>query len=266
MGGIGFFLGSIGPDGHIAFNTRGTSHYSPTRLTETNFETQAVTAGDLGGIEVSRNRLVITVGLGTLAVNPQAKAIVYAAGEAIAEVIRDSVESLPNTMYPATALQKLENARFYLTRGAAVKLRDSIRAYYCGSPWDHRKTEKAVIDLCKKVNKFGPKLTLDDLRADEFCAMIPGLNEQTVQSVIDSILVKMRKGMQKETHQIYYHTGPHHDDIMLGIMPMTNRQSREATNEMHFSVLTSGFTAVTNRFMRDLLGDTLDLIGRGKSK
>ncbi|HPJ77749.1 MAG TPA: glucosamine-6-phosphate isomerase [Prolixibacteraceae bacterium] len=264
VGGIGFFLGSIGPDGHIAFNTRGTSHYSPTRLTETNFETQAVTAGDLGGIEVSRNRLVITVGLGTLAVNPQAKAIVYAAGEAIAEVIRDSVESLPNTMYPATALQKLENARFYLTRGAAVKLRDSIRAYYCGSPWDHRKTEKAVIDLCKKVNKFGPKLTLDDLRADEFCAMIPGLNEQTVQSVIDSILVKMRKGMQKETHQIYYHTGPHHDDIMLGIMPMTNRQSREATNEMHFSVLTSGFTAVTNRFMRDLLGDTLDLIGRGK--
>lgn len=114
------------------------------------------------------------------------------------------------------------------------------------------------------MNKFGPKLTLDDLRADEFCAMIPGLNEQTVQSVIDSILVKMRKGMQKETHQIYYHTGPHHDDIMLGIMPMTNRQSREATNEMHFSVLTSGFTAVTNRFMRDLLGDTLDLIGRGK--
>ncbi|HPI35775.1 MAG TPA: glucosamine-6-phosphate isomerase, partial [Prolixibacteraceae bacterium] len=48
-GGIGFFLGSIGPDGHIAFNTRGTSHFSPTRLTETNFETQAVTAGDLGG-------------------------------------------------------------------------------------------------------------------------------------------------------------------------------------------------------------------------
>ena len=264
QGGIGFFLGPIGPDGHIVFNTRGTSHYNPTRLTETNFETQAVTAGDLGGIEVSRNRLVITIGLGTLTFNPQAKTIVYAAGEAIAGVIRDSLESQPGNIYPASAFHKLENARYYLTRGAGVKLRDSIRDYYFGSPWNHQKTERAVIGLCKKVNKFGHKLTLDDLNADEFCSHIPGLDENTVQTVIDSILAKMGRGMQKEVNQVYYHTGPHHDDIMLGIMPVTNRQSREATNEMHFSVLTSGFNAVTNRFMLDLLSDTLDLIGRGK--
>ena len=264
QGGIGFFLGPIGPDGHIVFNTRGTIHYNPTRLTETNFETQAVTAGDLGGIEVSRNRLVITIGLGTLTFNPQAKTIVYAAGEAIAGVIRDSLESQPGNIYPASAFHKLENARYYLTRGAGVKLRDSIRDYYFGSPWNHQKTERAVIGLCKKVNKFGHKLTLDDLNADEFCSHIPGLDENTVQTVIDSILAKMGRGMQKEVNQVYYHTGPHHDDIMLGIMPVTNRQSREATNEMHFSVLTSGFNAVTNRFMLDLLRDTLDLIGRGK--
>ncbi|HIF83809.1 MAG TPA: glucosamine-6-phosphate isomerase, partial [Candidatus Marinimicrobia bacterium] len=41
MGGIGFFLGGIGPDGHIAFNVRGSDHNSTTRLMETNFETQA---------------------------------------------------------------------------------------------------------------------------------------------------------------------------------------------------------------------------------
>ena len=63
-GGIGFFLGGIGPDGHIAFNTKGSDHFSTTRLTATNFETQAVAAGDLGGIEISKNRLVITIGLG----------------------------------------------------------------------------------------------------------------------------------------------------------------------------------------------------------
>ena len=39
-GGIGFFLSGIGPDGHIAFNTRGSDHFSTTRLKETNFETQ----------------------------------------------------------------------------------------------------------------------------------------------------------------------------------------------------------------------------------
>ena len=62
-GGLGFFLGGIGPDGHIAFNTRGSDHYSATRLTATNFETQAASAGDLGGIEVSRNRLVLILWL-----------------------------------------------------------------------------------------------------------------------------------------------------------------------------------------------------------
>lgn len=263
-GGIGFFLGGIGPDGHIAFNTRGTNHYTQTRLTTTNFETQAVTAGDLGGIEVSRNRLVITIGLGTLTFNPRNKAIVYAAGEAIADIVRDSVESQPDNMFPATALQVLPNARFYLTKGAAVKLKDSIDRFYFDTPWNHQKTERAVIELCQKINKFGHKVTIEELKSDKYCRHIPGLNEQSVQSVIDSVTAKIRRGMQKETNQVYYHTGPHHDDIMLGIMPVTNRQSRDASNVMHFSVLTSGFTAVTNSFMLDLLRDTRSLMDNGR--
>lgn len=263
-GGIGFFLSGIGPDGHIAFNTKGTGHYSSTRLTKTNFETQAVLATDLGGIEVSRTRLVITIGLGTICFNPDTKAIVYAAGEAIADTIKLAVESEPTVDAPATALQKLHNARFYLTDGAAVKLDDSIDTFYKTGPWTHKKTERAVIELCKKINKFGPKLEVDDLKADKYCRLIPDLNDNTVRSVIDSILEKLEKGMQKELNQVYYHTGPHHDDIMLGIMPATNRQSRDASNKLHFSVLTSGFTAVTNRFLYDLLVDTKELINQGK--
>lgn len=263
-GGIGFFLGNIGPDGHIAFNTRGSDHFSSTRLTGTNFETQALTATDLGGIEVSRNRLVITIGLGTIGYNAENKAIVYAAGEAIADVIKHSLESEPTVSYPATSLQALKNSRFYLTEGAAVQLEDAIECYYNCTPWNHKKTERAVIELCKKINKFGSKLTLEDLMNDKYCSQIPDLNENTVQTVIDSVLKKLEKGMKRETNQVYYHTGPHHDDIMLGIMPITNRQSRDASNELHFSVLTSGFTAVTNRFLYDLLIDTKDLLNLGK--
>ena len=263
-GGIGFFLGGIGPDGHIAFNTRGSNHFSPTRLTETNFETQAVTAADLGGIEISRNRLVITIGLGTLRHNPDNKAIIYAAGEAIADVIKCSLEEKPTVTYPATSLQSLKNSRFYLTEGAAIRLQDSIDHYFFDSPWNHQKTERAVIELCKKINKFGPKLEPEDLKADKYCSKIPDLSENTVQSVIDSVLDKIHKGMKKETGQVFYHTGPHHDDIMLGIMPLTNRQSRDASNELHFSVMTSGFTAVTNKFLYDLLVDTKDLMNQGR--
>ncbi|HOL34875.1 MAG TPA: glucosamine-6-phosphate deaminase, partial [bacterium] len=32
LGGIGFFLGGIGPDGHIGFNIKGSDHFSTTRL------------------------------------------------------------------------------------------------------------------------------------------------------------------------------------------------------------------------------------------
>ena len=93
LGGIGFFLGGIGPDGHIAFNTRGSDHNSTTRLTATNFETQAASASDLGGIEVSKNRLVITIGLGTITYNPDAVAIIFAAGEAKAQVVKNALEN-----------------------------------------------------------------------------------------------------------------------------------------------------------------------------
>ena len=263
-GGLGFWLGSIGPDGHIAFNTRGSDHFSTTRLTSTNFETQAVAAGDLGGIEVSRNRLVITIGLETITYNPDNVAIVFAAGEAKAEVIKDALENEPSNQYPASSLHKLHNSRFYLTTGAAVKLTDSVDKYYQTGEWTFQKTERAIIDLCPKINKFGHNISLDDLEADKYCRLIPNLNKSTVQSVIDSITAKLNKGMDRESNQTFYHTGPHHDDIMLGIMPHTNRQLRDASNQFHFSVMTSGFTAVINQYVVDLLNETLGLISEGK--
>jgi len=263
-GGLGFFLASIGPDGHIAFNTRGSDHFSTTRLTATNFETQAVSAGDLGGIEISRNRLVITIGLETITYNPEALAIIFAAGEAKADVIKDALENEPSNLYPASCLHKLHNGRFYLTNGAAVKLNDSVEKYYQTGEWTHQKTERAVIDLCPRINKFGHNITLQDLKADKYCRMIPDLNEKTVQSVIDSITAKFNKGLERESNQVFYHTGPHHDDIMLGIMPHTNRQLRDASNKFHFSVMTSGFTAVINQYVVTLLTETINLISDNK--
>lgn len=265
-GGIGFFLGGIGPDGHIAFNTRGSDLYSTTRLTETNFETQAVAAGDLGGIEMSRNRLVITIGLETITWNPKAVTVIFAAGEAKAEIVKDSLQSSLNTLYPASVLQRLPGSRFYLTKGAASRLNDSVMRYYSSGTWTTEKTEKAVIDLCKKLDKYGHHLTLQDLKDDPYCSLIPELNDNTVEEVIDSVKVKLNRGMVRDENQVIYHTGPHHDDIMLGIMPYTNRQARLASNVMHFSVLTSGFTAVTNRFITDVLRDCLFYTSRDEMK
>jgi glucosamine-6-phosphate deaminase len=266
MGGIGFYLDGMGPDGHIASNTRGSDHNSSTRLTATNFESQAAAAGDLGGIEVSRNRLVITIGLGTITYNPEGVTIIFAAGEAKALVVRNALENPPDNMYPATVLQRQKNARFYLTEGAAVLLHDSIEKYYKEGEWTFEKTEKAVFDLCQKIDKYAHKLVIDDLKNDRYCCLIPNLSMDRVKEVIDSTKNKIVRGNKKEQNQVFLHTGPHHDDIMLGIFPCIIPQLREASNRFHFSVFTSGFNSVTNIMLQKLLEETLYHIEQGSVK
>lgn len=263
LGGIGFFLGGIGPDGHIAFNVKGSDHHSTTRLTYTNFETQAAAAGDLGGIEVSRHKPVITIGLETITHNPDATAIIFAAGEAKAQVVADALESTPGNLYPSSVLSKLENARFYVTTGAASLLTESVENYYKSSPWSNEKTDKAVIDCLYRINKYSDKVSLDELRADKYCALIPDLNDKTVESVAESVKKKIERGTSVWSNEVFYHTGPHHDDIMLGLLPHIHRISRNETNSSHFAVMTSGFNAVTNRFLIKILEETALLIRRG---
>jgi glucosamine-6-phosphate deaminase len=264
MGGIGFFLGGIGPDGHIAFNTRGSDLNSTTRLTATNFETQAASAGDLGGIEVSRSRLVITIGLGTITYNPEGISVIFAAGEAKAPIVRDALENEAGNLYPATVLQKQEKARFYITEGASVQLHDSIERYYLTGDWTNAKTEKAIFDLCQRIDKYAHKLELSDLKNDRYCSLIPDLSLKKVKEVIESTKHKIELGVAKEENQVFFHTGPHHDDIMLGIFPCIIPQLRIRSNEFHFAVFTSGFTAVTNSLLKRFLQETLKFIGTGK--
>ena len=261
LGGIGFFLGGIGPDGHIAFNVRGSDHNSTTRILETNFETQAASAADLGGIEISRNRLALTIGLSTITSNPDVTAIIFAAGEAKAGIVKDSLESNPDINYPATVLQRVSGSRFYLTKGAAVLL-DGMQI----SPeaWTPVHTERAVVQLCKKLNKFGHHLTLDDLTNDPVTAAIPNLNGTTLDTVLDSLKGKIQKLASLPNNKAILHTGPHHDDILLGYSPLVTHLVRSAENKNYFAVMTSGFTSVTNSYISSILKKTLELLQVGK--
>lgn len=71
-----------------------------------------------------------------------------------------------------------------------------------------------------------------------------------VNEVIESTKSKIEIGVRKENDQVFLHTGPHHDDIMLGIFPCIIPQLRVRSNKFHFSILTSGFTAVTDGSIR----------------
>ncbi len=263
MGGIGFFLGGIGPDGHIAFNVRGSDHHSTTRLMETNFETQASAAIDLGGIEVSKNRLVITIGLETITMNNGSVAVIIAAGEAKANIVSNSIESESDIKYPASVLQKLPRARFYLTEGAASELADVRMHRLNNEKWNHKKTERAVISLCSKLEKFGSRLNIDDLGNDAETSLIPQFGDETLLSVIESLEKKIEKGLQSRENETFFHTGPHHDDITLGYLPFIAHLVRSPRNKHHFCTLTSGFTSVTNSYIIDVLQKTKKFLDEG---
>ena len=256
-GGIGFFLGGIGPDGHIGFNVRGESHFSPTRLTPVNYETQAAAAGDLGGIEVARNRLVITIGLETITWNPNATAVIMVAGESKARIVRDAVCGETHVNVPASALRRLSGARMYLTEGAARLLdRRDILKLSEAKTLDTREIERVVLDLAFGLGKRIIDLTENDYRNDARGSLVFKSAKNAVEdlntTVADSLKRKIEAGMTGRSNTSFLHTEPHHDDIMLGYLPNVVRNIRDHSNRHHFVTLTSGFNAVTNGYMLEL--------------
>ena len=135
---------------------------------------------------------------------------------------------------------------------------------YFDGEWNFEKTEHAILGLCKILDRYAHKLTLDELRSDPRCARIPDLSLDTVQQVIAATEAKLRRGMQAFESEVIYHTGPHHDDIMLGIMPFIIRQLRSPKNQVHFAIMTSGYHSVTDTFLREALQDTLNYLRQGR--
>lgn len=254
LGGIGFFLGGIGPDGHIGFNVKGADHFSTTRLTETNYETQAAAATDLGGIEISRNRLVITIGLQTITFSPDTTAVIIAAGEAKAEIVKQAIESEKSNQVPASILQDLKNSSFYITKGAAKllterahlllekseKVSDFDKMYFATNvALQHNKKIAALKEADFYKNRSG-ELFLQRLDED------PKDLLRKIEKVYKSRIIQALDPVKNE---VFLHTAPHHDDIMLGYLPYLFRLMRDQSNTHFFNYMTSGFTAVTNTYM-----------------
>jgi glucosamine-6-phosphate deaminase len=257
LGGIGFFLGGIGPDGHVGFNIRGSSLYSTTRLTPVNYETKAASASDLGGIEVAEKRLVITIGLSTITYNPDCVAVIMAAGEAKAGIVAEAVENDRDVLYPASSLQSLPNGRFYLTEGAAKKLRQrEITRLLREEELSEEETARLVIDVALSLGKEIEKLTEEDYRQHPCGTIVLKKGKKKIKElnsrVADSLKRKIEEGMRIRKGKTFLHTEPHHDDIMLGYMPFVVRHIREHSNTHHFTTMTSGFTSVTNDYMLKL--------------
>ena len=261
-GGIGFFLGGIGPDGHIAFNVRGSDYFSTTRLTPTNFETQAAAASDLGGIEVSQKRLVITIGLQTITYNPDATALIFAAGEAKAGIVAAAVQEDAANVHPAGVLHTMPNARFYITSGASVFLdrrQDHILKQV--DTVDENLIDQHLITLAMRSHTPIQEITHDLVEQNLVPATALGRSKEDLttikQRIFDGLVSKLDRGLAPVEDDVFFHTAPHHDDIMLGYLAHIVHLVRTPKNQHHFAYLTSGFNAVTNEFVKEQFQQTL---------
>jgi glucosamine-6-phosphate deaminase len=274
-GGIGFFLGGIGPDGHIAFNVKGSAHHSHTRLTNINYETQAAAAADLGGIELVRKKAVITIGLDTITYNPETVAIVIAAGQAKSEQVYNAVEREAGITYPATSLQKLKNARFFVTQSATGFLtlsEENIKQLYKDRKLPANYAEKLIIagsDRNKMSLIEASRLDCEDkaINTPEWriaCEIrnksLDKLSEETYKSLVE----KIQRGVNVPDNQRILHTAPHHDDIELAYFPLLHHLVRSPNNENFFVYCTSGFTAVTNFYVIERLENLQVLLASGR--
>jgi glucosamine-6-phosphate deaminase len=262
FGGIGFFLGGIGPDGHIAFNVRGSSHHSHTRLTNINYETQAAAAIDLGGIEIVRKKAVITMGLETITHNPDTVALIMAAGEAKSKIIADALELEPALQQPASVLSKLSAARFYLTKGSSSKLKERRKKNLLSMA----KVPDNLIQSLLAEGAISSGQTLFELQEkslskskieNEQLLLAQQLSGKSLSVLAKEMLHFINDGVEKglnlPKNTRILHTGPHHDDIELAYFPLLHHLVRSPHNDNHFTYCTSGFTSVTNIYVEGVL-------------
>lgn len=249
LGGIGFFLGGIGPDGHIAFNQPGESLQCKTRLVTFNYPSAAAAAGDLGGIEKAKSKAAMTIGLGTITANADATIIILAAGEGKATVVHEAMELSVDQQRPASSLQAHAGARFYLTEGAASHLttRQSYRmaaidhgscvdwamahlsgvpngvsesAAYAQPPAEYLALETLIYQVAVECKKAVHLLTAEDMKACPRCPVF--MHDATVaRTLVTCAARRLREKVQTglsataPVRKSIMHTAPHHDDILL---------------------------------------------------
>lgn len=269
LGGIGFFLGGIGPDGHIAFNVRGSSPFSHTRLTGLNYESQAAAAGDLGGITQVRKKAVITMGLETVTYNKDCVAVIIAAGQSKAKQVAAAVLNDPDQCYPATCLQQLPHARFFITAASSIALPKSnqrktnelhdineeanVNAYIEHYTIDAvLKTGKSIDNLIAEGQPNKELAFLCDLAKKDYTTLL--------SEVKASVEAKIQQGLNIKDNQVILHTGPHHDDIELAYFPYLHHLVRSKNIENHFAYCTSGYTSVTTEYLISVYEHLLERI------
>jgi glucosamine-6-phosphate deaminase len=264
-GGIDFFIGGLSYNGSIGYTESGVSINSKTHIHRLDYEAAAISSKDLGGIEYARGKIVITIGLGTIAINPKAVMILMVLGEAKSTSVRDVVENKMDPKYPASMLQKFPNSRMYATYGA-TKLLDNRHTedmrFKSKHGWMQQQVAEVIIEIALAKKKEILSLTENDLRGYDRGRLLLEHSPKPLQSILSEVrsevIKKIENGLRLSSNKasIIVHTGPHHDDIFSGYYPLFDFLSYKYKN--NFLYFTSGYNSVSDSYILSVLNRASD--------
>ena len=120
VGGIDFFLGSLGAMGELAFNEQGSSLHSRTRLKTLTSETLKADARFFGGDIARVPSQALTMGVGTICEAKEILIVVYGVHKAFA--LKSCLEKAISDMSPASVLQMHPKTTFMVDKVASRSL------------------------------------------------------------------------------------------------------------------------------------------------
>ena len=127
-GGIEFFMGGIGSDGHIAFNEPGSSLHSRTRVKTLTWETRLANSRFFGGDPEKVPARALTVGIGT--VMDAKEVLILVSGRAKARALQAAVEGSVSHWCPLSCLQMHPKAIIVCDEESAEELKYGTVKYF----------------------------------------------------------------------------------------------------------------------------------------
>lgn len=128
LGGIELFMGSIGPDGHVAFNEPGSSLASRTRVKTLCYDTIEANSRFFNNDMSKVPTHALTVGVGTVMDAKEVVLIITGFGKARA--VREVIEGSVSHIWTVSMLQMHENTVIALDESATMELRVKTVKYF----------------------------------------------------------------------------------------------------------------------------------------
>ncbi|MDR1121372.1 MAG: glucosamine-6-phosphate deaminase [Dysgonamonadaceae bacterium] len=160
LGGIDFMLLGIGHAGNIGFNEPGSSSNSHTRLVLLDNDSRKEAAKSFISAD---NVPVSAITMGASTILSAKKIVLVAWGDNKSKIIKTAVEGKVTDIVPATYLQLHNNAKIVIDVSAAYDLtRISTPWLVTSCEWDDKMIRRAIVWLCRKLQKPILKLTNKD--------------------------------------------------------------------------------------------------------